>query len=136
MLQVSKGYISEAVERQKMEIKRRLLRYRGDVPYPSLENREVIVVDDGIATGSTLKAAIMSIRKKGARTIIVAVPVGPPDTVQKFSRLADRVVCLQMPEPFYAIGEFYDDFEQTEDEEVIKLLKMNKKRLKSEEDTQ
>jgi putative phosphoribosyl transferase len=135
MLQVSKGYISEAVERQKLEIKRRLLRYRGDVPYPSLENREVIVVDDGIATGSTLKAAIMSIRKKGARTIIVAVPVGPPDTVQKFSRLADRVVCLQMPEPFYAIGEFYDDFEQTEDEEVIKLLKMNKKRLQSAEDT-
>src|SRR5665647_3026185 len=80
MLQVSKGYISEAVERQKLEIKRRLLRYRGDVPYPSLENREVIIVDDGVATGSTLKAAIMSIRKKGARTIIVAVPVGPPHT--------------------------------------------------------
>ncbi len=136
MLQVSKGYISEAVERQKLEIKRRLLRYRGDVPYPSLENREVIVVDDGVATGSTLKAAIMSIRKKGARTIIVAVPVGPPDTVQQFSRLADRVVCLRMPEPFYAIGEFYDDFEQTEDVEVIKLLKMNKKRLQSKEDTQ
>ena len=136
MLQVSKGYISEAVERQKLEIKRRLLRYRGDVPYPSLKNREVIVVDDGVATGSTLKAAIMSIRKKGARTIIVAVPVGPPDTVQKFSRLADRVVCLRMPEPFYAIGEFYDDFEQTEDEEVIKLLKMNKKRFQSKEDTQ
>jgi putative phosphoribosyl transferase len=136
MLQVSKGYISEAVERQKLEIKRRLLRYRGDVPYPSLKNREVIVVDDGVATGSTLKAAIMSIRKKGARTIIVAVPVGPPDTVQQFSRLADRVVCLRMPEPFYAIGEFYDDFEQTEDVEVIKLLKMNKKRLQSKEDTQ
>jgi putative phosphoribosyl transferase len=136
MLQVSKGYISEAVERQKLEIKRRLLRYRGDVPYPSLKNREVIVVDDGVATGSTLKAAIMSIRKKGARTIIVAVPVGPPDTVQQLSGLADRVVCLRIPEPFYAIGEFYDDFEQTEDEEVIKLLKMNKKRLQSKEDTQ
>lgn len=136
MLRVSEGYISEEVERQKLEIKRRLLRYRGDVPYPSLENREVIVVDDGVATGSTLKAAIMSIRKKGARTIIVAVPVGPPHTVQELSRLADRVVCLRMPEPFYAIGEFYDDFEQTEDEEGIKLLKMNKKRLQSKEDTQ
>lgn len=136
MLQVSKGYISEEVERQKLEIKRRLLRYRGDVPYPSLENREVIVVDDGVATGSTLKAAIMSIRKNGPRTIIVAVPVGPPHTVQELSRLADRVVCLRMPEPFYAIGEFYDDFEQTQDEEVIKLLKMNKKRIKSEEDKQ
>jgi len=135
-LRVSEGYISEEVKRQKLEIKRRLLLYRGDVPYPSLKDREVIVVDDGVATGYTLKAAIMSIRKKGARTTIVAVPVGPPDTVRQLNRLADRVVCLRMPEPFYAIGEFYDDFEQTEDEEVIKLLKINKKHFQSEEDMQ
>jgi putative phosphoribosyl transferase len=126
MLQVSKGYISEEVEKQKMEIKRRLLRYRGDMPYPILEDREVIVVDDGVATGSTLKAAIMSIRKKRAKTIIVAVPVGPLNTVNELKRIVDNLVCLQTPEPFYAIGEFYDDFEQTEDEEVIKLLEMSK----------
>ena len=122
MLQVSKGYISEEVEKQKMEIKRRLLRYRGDMPYPILEDREVIVVDDGVATGSTLKAAIMSIRKKRAKTIIVAVPVGPLNTVNELKRIVDNLVCLQTPEPFYAIGEFYDDFEQTEDEEVIKQI--------------
>ena len=126
MLQVSKGYIGEEVEKQKMEIKRRLLRYRGDMPYPILEDREVIVVDDGVATGSTLKAAIMSIRKKRAKTIIVAVPVGPLNTVNELKRIVDNLVCLQTPEPFYAIGEFYDDFEQTEDEEVIKLLEMSK----------
>jgi predicted phosphoribosyltransferase len=126
MLQVSKGYISEEVEKQKMEIKRRLLRYRGDMPYPILEDREVIVVDDGVATGSTLKVAIMSIRKKRAKTIIVAVPVGPLNTVNELKRIVDNLVCLQTPEPFYAIGEFYDDFEQTEDEEVIKLLEMSK----------
>jgi putative phosphoribosyl transferase len=126
MLQVSKGYISEEVEKQNMEIKRRLLRYRGDMPYPILEDREVIVVDDGVATGSTLKAAIMSIRKKRAKTIIVAVPVGPLNTVNELKRIVDNLVCLQTPEPFYAIGEFYDDFKQTEDEEVIKLLEMSK----------
>jgi len=136
MLQVSKGYISEEVEKQKLEIKRRLLRYRGEVPYPSLANREIIVVDDGVATGSTLKAALMSIRKKGAKTIIVAVPVGPPDTVSQLNRMADHVVCLRTPEPFYAIGEFYDDFEQTEDKEVIKLLQMNKKHSQAEEVTE
>ena len=128
MLQVSEDYISEEVERQKAEIKRRLLRYRGNVPYPSLVNREVIVVDDGVATGSTLKAALMSIRKKGAKSVAVAVPVGPLDTIREMKKMADRVVCLQTPEPFYAIGEFYEDFEQTEDEEVIKLLHLSKKR--------
>jgi putative phosphoribosyl transferase len=132
MLQVSKGYISEEVEKQKMEIKRRLLRYRGDMPYPILEDREVIVVDDGVATGSTLKAAIMSIRKKRAKTIIVAVPVGPLNTVNELKRIVDNIVCLQTPEPFYAIGEFYDDFEQTEDDEVIKLMEMGKKLSQAE----
>ncbi len=135
MLQVSKGYISEEVERQKTEIKRRLLKYRGDIPYPRMANREVIVVDDGVATGSTLKAALLSIRKKGAKAVIVAVPVGPPDTISELKRMANRVVCLSTPEPFYAIGEFYEDFEQTEDSEVIELLQMNKKQLQNKEVT-
>jgi predicted phosphoribosyltransferase len=131
MLQVSDAYIGEEVERQKAEIKRRLLRYRGNVPYPSLANREVIVVDDGVATGSTLKAAFMSIRKKGTKSVTVAVPVGPPDTIRELKKMADRVVCLQTPEPFYAIGEFYLDFKQTEDEDVIKLLHLNKNTQKA-----
>jgi putative phosphoribosyl transferase len=131
-LQISKAYIGKEVEKQKIEIKRRLLRYRGDLPYPILENKEVIVVDDGIATGSTLKASIMSIRKKGAKKIIVAVPVGPAHTVSELKRIVDKVVCLQTPEPFYAIGAFYDDFEQTEDDEVIKLMEMGKKLSQAE----
>ena len=126
MLQVSEDYIRQEVERQKTEIQRRLLRYRGNVPYPSLSNREVLVVDDGVATGATLKAALMSIRKKGSKSVTVAVPVGPPHTIHELKKLADRVVCLQMQEPFYAIGEFYENFEQTEDEEVIKLLQLSK----------
>ncbi len=125
-LYVPKGYIEEEVERQRQEIQRRLQQYRGDAPYPSLKNREVIVVDDGVATGATLKATLRLIRSKGAKSITVAVPVGPPDTVRELERLADRVVCLLTPEPFYAIGQFYADFSQTEDNEVIDLLKRSR----------
>ena len=81
------------------------------------------MVDDGVATGSTLKAALRSLRKRGAKLVTVAVPVGPSDTIRELQRGADRVVCLATPEPFYAIGEFYEDFDQTKDEEVIELLK-------------
>src|SRR4030066_2235443 len=128
---VPKEYISEEVERMRQEIQRRLIRYRGDVPYPSLKGREVIVVDDGVATGSTLKAALRLLRHKGAKTVTIAVPVGPPDTIRELEKLADRVVCLQTPEPFYAIGQFYVDFAQTSDEEVSELLKLSREKSRS-----
>jgi len=125
-LGVTRDYIREESERQRLEIRRRLKMYRGDVPRPTLKGREVIIVDDGIATGSTMKAALASVRKSGAKTVIAAVPVGPASTIRELERLADRVVCLYTPEPFFAIGEFYDDFTQTENEEVIELLKLSK----------
>ena len=125
---VPKEYIAEEVERQKQEIQRRLIRYRGDVPYPTLKNREVVVIDDGVATGSTLKAALRLIRGKGAKTVVVAVPVGPPETIRELRKLADRVVVLFTPEPFYAIGQFYVDFSQTSDKEVIELLRRNREK--------
>ena len=90
----------------------------------------MIVVDDGIATGSTMKAALASVRNRGAATITVAIPVGPPSTIQELGRLADRVVCLYMPEHFQAIGQFYSDFNQTSDREVIRLLQENKQNQK------
>jgi predicted phosphoribosyltransferase len=130
---VPKEYIDEEVERIRQEIQRRLVRYRGDVPYPTLKNREVIIVDDGVATGSTLKAALRLLRHKGAKTVTVAVPVGPPDTISELEKIADRVVCLQTPEPFYAIGQFYVDFSQTSDEEVTKLLKLSGEKSRSTE---
>jgi putative phosphoribosyl transferase len=80
------------------------------------------VVDDGIATGSTTKAAVLSLRRRGAAAVILAVPVGPPDTISELSKVADRVVCLSTPQPFYAIGEFYSEFEQVEDDTVRKIL--------------
>lgn len=125
-LGVSQDYVKEESVRQKSEIERRLKVYRGNEPYPNLKGRDVIVVDDGIATGSTMKAALASVKNKGARTVIVAVPVGPPSTIEELNKRADRVVCLYTPEYFQAIGQFYVDFNQTTDEEVIQLLKKNK----------
>jgi predicted phosphoribosyltransferase len=84
------------------------------------------VVDDGIATGATMKAALASVKNKGAKSVTAAVPVGPPSTIEELKRQADLVVCLFMPESFYAIGEFYDDFGQTSDYEVMDLLRKNR----------
>jgi putative phosphoribosyl transferase len=122
MLNVPKGYVASEVERQKAEIKRRLKTYRGDEPSVEIVGHNVILVDDGVATGATLRAALLSLQKRGVKTVTVAVPVGPQDTIRKMQKEADRVVCLATPDPFYAIGEFYADFDQTSDEEVIKLL--------------
>ncbi len=128
-LGVSKEYIAIETQRQKHEIGRRLKLYRKDTSYPNLKGLDVIVVDDGIATGSTMKAALASVKNRGAASVTVAVPVGPPSTIEELNELADRVVCLYTPEYFQAIGEFYNDFSQTTDEEVIKLLQESKQKL-------
>ncbi len=125
-LNVSRSYIEEESEKQLKEIKRRLKVYREDIPYPNLTNHIVIIVDDGAATGSTILAALASLRKRKAKQIVIAVPVGPADTIKKFEEKADRVVCLFAPEEFYAIGQFYENFDQTTDEEVIRLLKLGR----------
>ncbi len=125
-LGVGKEYIKEETARQIKEIERRLKLYRHDTSYPNLKGLDVIVVDDGIATGSTMKAALASVKNRGAVSVTVAVPVGPPSTIEELNEIADRVVCLYEPEYFQAIGEFYSNFSQTEDEEVIKLLRESK----------
>jgi predicted phosphoribosyltransferase len=85
--------------------------------------RIVIVVDDGLATGSTMIAALHSLRAKNPQKLICAVPVAPPDTLAKVEPYADEVVCLSAPEAFYAVGQFYQDFQQVSDDDVIRLLK-------------
>jgi putative phosphoribosyl transferase len=127
-LGVSREYVQEETERQKQEIKRRLKLYRQDASYIDARGLDVIVVDDGIATGSTMKAALASVKNRGAASVTVAVPVGPPSTIEELNALADRVVCLYTPEFFQAIGEFYQDFNQTQDSEVIALLGENKQK--------
>lgn len=121
-LSIPEEYIKAEAERQKKEIERRLIKYRGNAIEPNVENKIVIIVDDGIATGATMIAAIASIRKKKPLKIIVAIPVAPPESLEKIKKYADEIVCLYTPEPFFAIGQFYEKFEQLEDEEVINLL--------------
>lgn len=131
-LGVNEDYILRESERQKLEIIRRLKLYRQGAPPLSIKGRNVIVVDDGIATGSTMKAALASLRKQGVKKIVVSVPVGPPSTIGELGKMADKVVCLHMPEYFEAIGQFYGDFSQTSDEEVIDLLRKSKQEFSNE----
>lgn len=120
------GITAEAIDRVAMheahELARREKLYRGDRPYPSLSNRCVILVDDGLATGSTMSAAIAAARQHGAKTIVVAVPVGSPSAVHLLSSQADKVVCLAAPVGFRAVSEFYENFGQTTDHEVRSIL--------------
>lgn len=125
-LGVGSGYIEEESERQRQEIARRMQLYRAGTGPVDLKGKDIIIIDDGIATGSTMKAALLSVKNRGARSVTVAVPVGPPQTITELKRYADRVVCLYMPEYFQAIGQFYEDFSQTSDEEVIRLLRLCK----------
>lgn len=125
MLGVPDDYVRREAAKKTEEVKSRLRSYRGDAPFPPLEGRTVVIVDDGIATGSTARAAVESVRTRRPAAVILAAPVGSEQATEELSRVADRVVCLSTPEPFYAIGAFYDDFEQVDDETVRRLLKKN-----------
>jgi putative phosphoribosyl transferase len=113
----------QAVEsREREELDRRARAYRGDRPRVPIDGRTVVIVDDGLATGSTARAAIEVARGHGARRVILAVPVAPRETVSELATVADEVVCVASPMPFAAIGQWYDDFRQTSDADVSRLL--------------
>ncbi len=113
----------EALTQQQLEeIERRRQLYRGSKPPFALAGKTAIVVDDGIATGSTMKAALRALERTEIAALVVATPVAPPDVWESILRVADQGVCLYCPEPFGAVGRYYSDFEQLEDQEVIDLL--------------
>jgi predicted phosphoribosyltransferase len=116
-------YVIDAVVKwETEEIKRREQLYRGNRPPPAVRGKTVILVDDGLATGSTMLAAVRALREQGPARIVMAVPVASPDTCELLKAYVDEVVCAVTPEPFYAVGLWYSDFSQTSDEEVRELL--------------
>ncbi len=121
-LRISRDYLDREISRQAEEVRRRSMAYRGGRPPIPLEGKRVIVVDDGLATGSTMLATVRTLRGSNPREIIVAVPVAPPEAVHRLEKEADRVVCLMTPAYFWAVGMFYEDFTQVSDEEVQALL--------------
>ncbi|MGW6913844.1 phosphoribosyltransferase family protein [Kitasatospora sp. NPDC054939] len=119
---VAPTQLAEVEARERAELARRARRYRGGRPPADLRGRTVVVVDDGIATGSTARAACLIVRARGAARVVLAVPVAPPDWTARLAGVADELVCVGTPSPFFAIGEFYADFSQTGDEEVLRHL--------------
>ncbi|MDW8063883.1 MAG: phosphoribosyltransferase [Candidatus Caldarchaeum sp.] len=119
---VSRSYVEEKADAEKKEIERRARVYRGGRPMLPLKGRRVVLVDDGLATGLTMKAAVHMARNQGAGKVIVAVPVAPPETVEKLKKIADDVVVLETPSEFFAIGQFYEKFDQLSDQDVLDVL--------------
>lgn len=118
---VSASYIQEETGRVRKLLRQRYEQY--DVEPVDLEGKTVIIIDDGVATGSTLMATIELVKESKPGKMVVAIPVGPARTIHKMKKLVDEVVCLETPRDFYAIGQFYESFEQVSDREVIQLLK-------------
>src|SRR5437763_12482677 len=114
--------IEAATTRETAELERRAQEYRDGRPAPELRDRVVILIDDGLATGATMRAAVKALRHSGAAKIVVAVPVGPPDTSREIEQEADETICLSTPEFFQAVGQYYEDFSQTSDDDVRELL--------------
>ena len=114
--------IEEIAAREQREIDRRSRLYRGTRSLVDIHGKELIIVDDGLATGSTMMAAVRALRHQGAKRTVVAVPVGPRDTCDALRREADQVVCLSSPEPFYSVGTWYEDFTQLTDRDVQNAL--------------
>jgi putative phosphoribosyl transferase len=121
-LDITQEEIEAAATRERKELERRERAYRGDQPPPPIENHCVILIDDGLATGASMLAAVAGLKQRKPAAIVVAVPVAPPDTVERLQEEADDVVCLATPEPFSAVGRWYREFTQTSDDEVKSIL--------------
>jgi putative phosphoribosyl transferase len=127
-LDISERTLEAVAETEEQELERRERTYRGDRPKPEFKGRTVILVDDGLATGSTMRAAIAALRKENPARIVVGVPIAASSTCQEFRAEVDEIVCAKSPEPFYAIGQWYESFSQLTDAEVHALLEAARER--------
>ncbi len=125
MVGASPAYLEAEIAEQKQEMRRRVSCYRQGRPAHPVKDYDVVLVDDGVATGYTVLAGLRALRRQLPRSVVLAVPVAPADTVASLAREADRVVCLATPEPFYAVGQFYSHFPQVSDEEVLEILRLH-----------
>ncbi len=121
-LDITESQLNYIIAQETEELGRRIRLFRGNRPFPALQGKTVILVDDGLATGSTALAAIQALRQAKPAKIVLAVPVSAPETVENLSTEVDELICLEMPTPFGAVGLWYQNFTQTSDEEVIDLL--------------
>jgi predicted phosphoribosyltransferase len=121
-LDIPSALVERAIAREAVELERRTRRYRGDRPAPDVAGRIVILVDDGLATGSTMEAAVAALRTHAPSRVVVAAPVGAGDTCDRLRGVADEVVCVTTPAEFRAVGQWYDDFSETTDDEVHALI--------------
>ncbi len=127
-MNVPDHYISAQAQRQKKEIERQLQEYRGKAEPQSFAGRTLIIVDDGVATGMTMKAALKSVAADTPAKLVLALPVAPQDTTKQLTRLVDELVILHTPEPFYSVGQWYAQFEQVSDEQVLEILRPHMRR--------
>jgi len=119
---ISEAAIDRIAREEQEELERRERAYRDDRPAPDLTNKIVVLIDDGLATGSTMRAAAQAVQAHRPARVVIAVPVGAPQTCAELAVSADEVICVRMPEPFSAVGQWYLNFEQTDDAEVRELL--------------
>jgi putative phosphoribosyl transferase len=122
-LNISEAVIDAVAARESIELERRQRLYRGAKSAPDVAGRIVVLVDDGLATGSTMRVAVAALRRQNPKKIVVAVPTAPPETCYELKNEADEVVCATTPEPFHAVGLWYEDFDQTTDAEVTELMR-------------
>lgn len=122
-LSISEKQIAAVATQEEQELRRRQAAYRGDRPEPQIEGKTIILIDDGVATGASMRAAVAAIRKTGPTRIVVAVPTAASETCEAFGREVEEMICLHTPQPFYSVGQWYEDFSQTTDREVVDLLR-------------
>jgi len=120
---VDKQYLDKAIKKERQEIRRRIIKYCGNRTVRQLKGKNILLVDDGLATGLTMMAAIKEIRRQKPNKIILAVPVAPPKTTDDIKKIVDDVIVLKIESLFFAVGQFYTDFSEVSDQEVIKYLK-------------
>lgn len=121
-MQVPADQVEDAILKEREVLRQREERYRGSRPAPSLRDKTVLLIDDGLATGTTMRVAITAVKRQQPAQVLVGVPVGSPDRVPAIGRLVDRIECISQPRRFMAVGQFYDDFRPTTDDEVIAAL--------------